>query len=142
MSKELLIFPLSFLSSFSSIAAIFHTLTHLPPSLLTVLVTTLPVTAPSSHWTTLPCCLLSAVSSPLIFSHTIFSQSVHSRKTFSDSLSCKLGCLSSLISKNVSLPLLLLYLPIQPTLSLNQASSLCVKNTKTAVHISELNWII
>lgn len=62
-----------------------------------------------------------------------------SQQTFSNSLSCKLGCLSSLISKHVSLPLCLLYLPIQPTLGLNQACSLCVKNKSSSAHF-RVKW--
>lgn len=50
-----------------------------------------------------------------------------SQQTFSNPLSCKLGCLSSLISKQVYLPCCSLYLPIQPTLSLNRACSWCVR---------------
>lgn len=62
-----------------------------------------------------------------------------SQQTFSNSLSCKLGCLSSFISKHVSLPLCLLYLPIQPTLGLNQACSLCVKNKSSSAHF-RVKW--
>lgn len=64
-----------------------------------------------------------------------------SQQTFSNSLSCKLGCLSSLISKHVCLLPCLLYLPIQPTLGSNGPAR-CESRIKAATHVSELNRII
>lgn len=68
------------------------------------------------------------------------SPSLHpSQQTFSNSLSCKLGLLSSLISKQVRLPHSSLYLPIQPTLILKRACSPCVRNKSRRVHF-RVKW--
>lgn len=92
--------------------------------------------APSIHSTPLHSFISSSHFSPFVslFLHP-------SQQTFSDSLSCKLGCLSSLISKHVCLPPCLPYLLIQPTLCLNRPAR-CESRIKAAVHISELNGII
>lgn len=68
------------------------------------------------------------------------SLSLHlSQQTFSNSLSCKLGLLSSLISRQVRLPHSSLYLPIQPTLILKRACSPCVRNKSRSVHF-RVKW--
>lgn len=95
----------------------------------------LPAPAPSTHLTSFPLFHLLYLSLTLSLSLSLRL----SQQTFSDSLSCKLGCLSSLISKHVSLPLRLLYLPIQPTLGLNWACSLCVKNKSSSAHF-RVKW--
>ena len=95
----------------------------------------LPAPAPSTHLTSFPLFHLLFLSLTLSLSLSLRL----SQQTFSDSLSCKLGCLSSLISKHVSLPLRLLYLPIQPTLGLNWACSLCVKNKSSSAHF-RVKW--
>lgn len=62
-----------------------------------------------------------------------------SQQTFSNSLSCKLGPLSSLILRQVCLPRSSLYLPIQPTLVLKRACSPCVRNKSRSVHF-RVKW--
>lgn len=89
--------------------------------------------APSTHLTSFHHFISSSYLLHFLSPH--FSQ-----QTLSNSLSCKLGCLSSLISKTGLSPSLLpRYLPIQPTLGLNQACSLCVKNKSSSAHF-RVKW--
>lgn len=124
---------LFYLSYFSSLPAVLCTFTHLPsPPSLTAPFIASPAPAPSTHLTYFHYFISSSH-----LSHFLSLQL--SQQTFSDSLSCKLGCLSSLISKQVSLPRCLLHLPIQPTLGLNRACSLCVKNKSSSAHF-RVKW--
>lgn len=107
-----------------------HTNTHFS---LTAPFMTSSAPAPSTHLTSFHHFISSSYLLHFLSSH--FSQ-----QTLSNSLSCKLGCLSSLISKTGLSPSLLPhYLPIQPTLGLNQACSLCVKNKSSSAHF-RVKW--
>lgn len=91
-----------------------------PPPLLTAPFITSPAPAPSTHLTSFHYFISSSHLSHFL-SLQLFQQ------TFSDSLSCKLGCLSSLISKQGSLPHYLLYLPTH-----TRPEPGCVKNKSSS----------
>lgn len=103
--------PAVFISTFHNLAS---TCSHLPPDFFPLFN------------------LLSPSLSLSLFLHL-------SQQTFSNSLSCKLGPLSSLISRQVCLPRSSLYLPIQPTLILKQACLPYVRNKSGSVHF-RVKW--